>query len=214
MSTSTSINRRNLVKGAAWAAPAVLTSVTVPAYAASKKGTSTTTAGKYYHTLYSKTPATCNPTTSPQYGYIDTMATRSPAGNGNSYRDPASSNGYWVEGTSGTVTNVSITTTYTFNHAIKLDATSTYWGANIIPAGWTVTQTSSTTIKVTYTAATWNVSTSVSGSGDATGFFLNFHVTDGCYANGGVTVSSSTTMTYYDATGLKTYTKPTGPSGI
>lgn len=39
---STAITRRSLVKGAAWAAPAVLTTATVPAYAASEDYCSTT----------------------------------------------------------------------------------------------------------------------------------------------------------------------------
>lgn len=207
-------NRRTLTRGALWAAPVLLASATIPAYAASQLGTAKTTAGKYYHTVSTTTPSGCNVSTNPQYGYIDTLPYRSPAGNSNTRRDPNTSSGYWVEGTAGTVNNVTIVTTYTFNRAIQLDTSSTRWGANIIPSGWTVTQVDSSTIRVTYTATTWNVSTTVVGSGDATGFFLNFHVTAGCYPSRTVTISSTTVMTYFDANGKQTFTKNTGPTGI
>lgn len=202
------ITRRNLAKGAAWSAPAVLASATIPAYAASKGGTAKTTKGVYYHTIKSATPAFCNVSTNPQTGYIDNLPYKSPKGNSNTLRDPNSSNGYWVEGTSGTVTNVTIQTTYTFNHALQVRSTPVANGWNLVLSA------DGKTLTATYSAPVWNVSTTASGSGDATGFLWEFSVKDGCYGNGGLTVTASTVMTYQDANGLQTFTKSTGPTGI
>lgn len=207
-------NRRQIVRGAAWSVPAVLSAGVVPAYASSKKGTATTTAGQYFRTVARKAmTGTCNVTTNPTRGYIDSLPYKSPAGNSNTNRDPATSNGYWVEGTAGTVTNITIKSVITFNHPIQIEPTGSY-GNNVIPAGWTVTQTDPKTLTLTFTAATWNVSTSVVGSGDATGVFIQFKVTDACLAAGALTVTGQTTMTYTDAVGTKTMTKNTGPTSI
>lgn len=202
------INRRNIVKGAAWGAPIVLASATIPAYAASRNGTAKTTAGKYYHTLKSATPAFCNVSTNPQTGYIDNLPYRSPKGNSNALRDPNSSNGYWVEGTAGTVTQVNIKTTYTFNHPIRLTGKPVLNGWSLVLSG------DGKTLTATYSAPVWNVSTSASGSGDATGFLQEFAVTDGCFGDGVVKVTTSTVMTYRDANGLQTFTKTTTGTGI
>lgn len=124
---SSSPTRRQLMKGAVWSAPAVIAAATVPAYASSKKGTATTTAGQYFRT---------------------------------------------------------------------------------------VIQTDSKTLTMTFSAASWDVSTSVAGTGDATGVFIQFKVTDACLAAGALTVTGQTTMTYTDAVGTKTMTKNTGPTSI
>lgn len=202
------ITRRNIVKGAAWSTPAVLATAAIPAYAASKNGTAKTTAGQYFHTIKSTTPAFCNPSTNPQNGYIDNLPYTSPKGNSNKYRDPNTSNGYWVEGTAGTVTDVQIRTTYTFNHPVQVKGTPT---AN----GWSLALSADRkTLTATYTAPTWNVSTSASGTGDATGFLWEFTISDGCYGDKGVTVTTDTIMTWRDARGAQTFTKHTGPTGI
>lgn len=202
------INRRNLVKGAAWSAPAILATATVPAYAASRGGTAKNTQGYYYHTIYTKTPVGCNVSTNPQAGYIDNLPYKSPKGNGNTLRDPNSSNGFWVEGTSGTVTEVSIKTTYTFNHPIQLTGTP-------ILNGWKLALSADgRTLTATYNAPIWQVSTTAAGSGDATGFLQDFAVKDGCFGSKVVQVSTNTVMTYKDANGLQTFTKNTGPTGI
>lgn len=211
---SSHVSRRSLAKGMAWAAPVVLSAASVPAYAASKRGTATTTAGQYFRTVARKAmTGLCNVTTNPTRGYIDSLPYKSPAGNSDSNRSTTSSNGYWVEGSAGTVTNVSITSVITFNRSIQIEPTGSY-GANVIPAGWTVTQTSPTTLTLKYTAPVWQVSTSVNGTGDATGVFIQFKVTDGCVAAGGLTVTGQTTMTYTDANGTKTMTKNTGPTAF
>lgn len=208
------ITRRNLVKGAAWTAPAVMVSSVVPAYAASQNGTSPNGKAYYYHNISTITPSGCNPISNPQVGYIDNLPSKSPAGNSNTYRNPASSNGYWIEGTAGTATNINISTTYTFNYDIKLDPSSTKWGANVVMPGWTITQTDARTIVATYYADTWEVSTAAVGSGDATGFFLNFHVATTCLSTRVLKISSSTVMTFNLSTGQQTYTKSTGPTGV
>lgn len=202
------ISRRNLVKGAAWATPAIIATATVPAYAASTGGTAKNTAGKYFHTLKSSTPAFCSVSTNPQTGYIDNLPYASPKGNSNTLRDPNSSNGYWVEGTAGTVTQVNIKTTYTFNHTIRLTGKPVLNGWKLSLSG------DSKTLTATYSAPAWNVSTTVAGSGDATGFLQEFAVTDGCFGSDVVKVTTSTVMTYKDANGLQTFTKTTGPTGI
>lgn len=210
----TPVNRRKLIKGASWAAPVALASSQIPAYAASKPGTSTSTTAQYYRTVARKAiSGTCNVTTNPTRGYIDSLPYKSPAGNSNANRDPATSNGYWVEGSAGTVTNVTITTVIKFNHDIQIEPSGSY-GNNVIPTGWTVTQTDARTITMTFSAASWQVSTSTAGSGDATGVFIQFKVTDSCVPASGLSVSGSTTMSYMDATGTKTLTKTTGPTYI
>lgn len=207
-------NRRQIVRGAAWSAPAVLSAGVVPAYASSKKGTATTTAGQYFRTVTRKAmTGACNVTSNPIRGYIDSLPYKSPGGNSNTNRDPATSNGYWVEGSAGTVTNVTIKSVVTFNHPIQIEPTGSL-GANVVPAGWTVTQTDSKTLTMTFSVASWNVSTSVAGTGDATGVFIQFKVTDACLAARALTVTGQTTMTYTDAVGTKTMTKNTGPTSM
>lgn len=202
MTPSPPLNRRHLAKGMMWAAPAIVVSSTVPAYAASQL--SKTTSRQFYRTVARKSASgRCNVTTNPTRGYIDSLPYKSPAGNSNSDRVVGSSNGYWVEGSAGIVQGVSITTTITFNHAIQIEPTGSY-GSNVIPAGWILTQTNSRTITMTYTAAQWRVSTSQIGSGDATGFFIQFKVTDGCVSVGNLSVSLQTSMTYTDANGRAT----------
>lgn len=64
-------NRRQIVRGAAWSAPAVLSAGVVPAYASSKKGTATTTAGQYFrHVARKAITGTCNVTTNPTRGIL------------------------------------------------------------------------------------------------------------------------------------------------
>lgn len=202
------LTRRRLAQGAAWSVPAVIATTVVPAYAASKRGTATATKSQYWHTIKSATPAFCNVVSNPQTGYIDNLPYRSPAGNSNTNRDPNTSNGYWVEGTAGTVTNITITTVYVFNRQIRLSSGS-------VLNGWSVNLASDNkTVTATYTAPEWQVSTSVTGSGDASGFYQPFTVVEGCYPSRGVTVTTTTTMNYTDANGAQVFTKKTGPTGI
>lgn len=209
--TSAGVSRRSLAKGAAWAAPAVLATAAVPAYAASRPGTSTSTRGVYFHAFKFRTATNCT-STNPQTGFIDNLPYRSTAGLGDSNRDPSTSKGYWVEGSAGTVTNVTIRSTYTFNYAITL-VQNGIDGANVTMPGWTVTQVDSRTITAVYSAPTWNVSTAVAGSGDATGFFFNFRVNN-CITPTAITLTAATVMTYNDANGPQTFTKNTGPTQL
>ena len=187
-----SATRRHLVKGAMWSAPAVVAGSSIPAYAASQL--STTTSRQYYRTVARKAmTGRCNVITNPVRGYLDSLPCKSPAGNSNDNRVPGSSNGYWVEVIVGIVQNVSIQTTITFNRNILIENTGSY-GANIIPSGWKVTQTDARTIVMTYTAPQWQVSTSVLGSGDATGVFIQFKVTASCVASGGLSITSRSSM--------------------
>lgn len=223
--------RRRVVRNAAWAAPVVLTASAAPAAVASVPKANPTVATVnplFYRTVFTRTPASCNTSTNPQMGFVDAMACGSPAipASGDCTRNPSSSNGYWFESTTpGTVTTNSITSIYTFAQPVVLDecpvsgtantSGTVKWTSCNIYNGWTITQTSPTTIVASYTAPqTVDVSTATAGSGWATGYFFNFHMPNGCYASGVQKVSTATTWNYTTSTGAKTWTKNTGPTGI
>ena len=228
------LNRRSLVRGAVWTAPAVAVSSAAPALAASGGPiTGTNITPQNFTTVYTKRPTNCAPATNPQTGYIDTMCCNSPVldpagSNSDCAQDPATSQGYWLESPiAGTATIDAITTTYKFNYDVKLQecantvaktkytgAPSTWSSCNIYN-GWTATQVDARTIRVTYTGSGLvDTSTAAAGSGFCTGYFLNFTVTQGCYRSGVVQRQYSTTMTYTDATGQKTWTKNSTWQGI
>lgn len=210
--TSGGVSRRSLAKGTAWAAPVILATAAVPAYAASRPGTSTSAQGVYYHSIGIRYPSTCNLTSSPQTGYILNLPySKTPLG-GNSNRD-TTSRGYWVEGADGTVTDVAIRTTYTFSHDIQLTPSGPH-GANVTMPGWTITQVDARTVTAVFRAPSWQVSTSVVGSGDATGFFLNYKLSSNCLAPRTFAVTTNTVMGYTDARGRQAFTKTTGPTII
>lgn len=211
--TSSGVSRRSLAKGATWAAPAILATAAVPAYAASRPGTSTTTQGVYRHLIGIQYPSTCNLATSPQTGYINNLPYSFPSLGGDSKRDPLASRGYWVEGTAGTVTDIAIKTTYTFSHNIQLTASGPY-GANVTMPGWTITQVDAKTVTAVYRAPSWQVSTAVAGSGDATGFFLNYKLSSNCLAPKIFAITTNTIMGYMDAKGRQAFRKTTGPTVI
>lgn len=224
------MNRRTFAKGAAWTAPVIATASAGPAVAASTTPTGTVSTAVNYGTTLTKTPTSCSPSTNPQVGFVDTLRCNSPVKPTNSdcRQDPNTSNGYWLEGTSGTATVNYIETVYTFNYPVKLDecpypaagksyigATTTWTSCNIYN-GWTITQVDQYTIKAVYsTPTTVDVSTATAGSGWCTGYFFNFHVASGCYASGVVKRSYTTTLIYSDKNVTnKTWTKSVPLTGV
>lgn len=219
------ISRRHLTRGIAWAAPVMLASTTVPLYAASQL-TATGAIPQYYQSAYSRIPNSCNATSRPQGGYVDSMPIGSPVSNefgDDGKRDPSTSIGTWLESSaSGTYMLNNIVRIWTFNHDIKIvdspsgaaystTGTSTWSSPNIIPDGWAVTQINSRTLQAVFTGSgTYTTSTAVVGSGDAFGLFINFQVLSGCFAD--LRVTTSTTVQYTDANGPQTWSKQTGPS--
>ena len=229
----TDISRRNLAKGAAWAVPVIAATSAIPAYAASR--VTATVTPQFWQTRYARATPTCNPTTDPIKGYLDTLPCNSPAksstgvSNSDCKQDPNTSDGIWLEstnGAAGTAIINSVTVTYTFSAPVIFDG-KTYtsgtanssgtsrWNSNdILMAGWSITSKSSTSITLTYSGSgVINASTAVAGSGFATGYFINFRVANQCIAS--MTVTTAVTMNYTDATGAnKTWTKNTSSNVI
>ena len=229
MSTTTGVSRRHVAKGAAWAAPVILAGAPAPASAASRSATAASTTAISFQTVYMRKPTSCT-ASAPTAGYIDTMPCNSPASPSNSdcKNCKASSTGFWFESTNGgTVTDQTITVTYTFaGSTVELTSgvtpggsatsgTSTWSSGNILN-GWTATQTNATTITMTYA----NIGSVTTAKGDCvagwnTGFFINYKlVSTPCPGANAVKVTTAMTWNYTDSTGQHTSTKnvtATGP---
>ncbi len=213
--TDPTIARRTLVRGSAWAVPAVVASAAVPAYAAS--GLTATVTPQIYHTMMARSSRnpSCNPTTRPTKGYLDTLPCNSPAilSNSDCLQDPNSSQGIWLESDQpGTARIDSLEITYTFSQDVVFEGatsqagtahqeseTSKWDSPDILLPGWTIAATTARSITLRYAGSgVIDVSTAEPGSGFATGFFVNFRqvrCTSTLYAE------STRTMVYSDAAG-------------
>lgn len=188
------ISRRNLVKGAAWSAPAVLTSATIPAYAASNLTADYTKLYLYTET-FTRATTTCNTSTNPQAGYISTLGT------GN---DPAVSVGWWNEDDKGGTVNIGqMTVTYTFSQPFKVVDSprgTANWTQKTVYNGWTVTQPTPYTVTLTKTPGVVQASTAAINTGTNFGnYFLNI-IFDKCLYGTAITVKTDASGTYSDKT--------------
>lgn len=239
--TSAPLSRRTVAAGLAWTAPAVALAAAAPAFAASRP-TATNTTLQMIQKVYTKTPTllyggTCNTTSNPQVGYINTLCCSSPArdtalanrNDSDCKQDPATSIGIWVESSAaGTVSIDSARITYSFNYSVSFDNASvgkagtsftngtTVWsGGNVLQPGWSIESITSTSITLVYSGSgVVEASTAAVGTGFCTGYFIPFHVTSGCYGSGVLKVTTTRQVYWTDAGGQHLYSKTTGPSGI
>ncbi|MGV3016260.1 hypothetical protein [Rothia sp. 88186D007BW] len=227
---STTLNRRALVRGAAWAAPVVVAASNIPAMAASSPtgqlGVGTV---RSYQQIFMRQPNNCNPTTNPREGFIDTLccdAAVTPT-DSNCLRDPDTSVGWWVESdptTPGSVVIDTFTVTHTFSRPVTFTdaplegggastAGTTKWtNPTQLQPGWSIVSTTSTSITLIYKGdgTPVDMSDDVAGSGFCTGYFLNFRE-EVCSLSRN-TLTTTRQAIYTDATGSHTVNWVVGPS--
>lgn len=222
---STTINRRGLVRGAAWAAPVVVAASNVPAMAASSPENQLGVGSvRAYQQIFSRQPTGCNVTTNPKEGFINTLccgASVTPS-NSNCIQDPNSSVGWWIEadpGYSGSVIIDTFTVTHTFARPVTFNDAPTANGAastlgvtkwtnaTYLEPGWSIVSSTPTSITLEYKGdgTPVDMSDATAGSGFCTGYFLNFRENT-CTRVGQNTLTTTRSVAYTDATGLKTAT--------
>lgn len=163
-----SIPRRTLVRGAAWATPVVVATSNLPAMAASSSENQLGVGSVHaYQQIFSRRPTGCNVTTNPKEGFINTLccgASVTPSSS-NCLQDTNSSVGWWVEadpGYSGSVIIDTFTVTYTFTLPVTFNdaptanggastvGTTKWTNATYLEPGWSIVSSTSTSITLEY----------------------------------------------------------------
>lgn len=223
------ISRRSIAKGAAWATPAIMLATAAPAMAASPN---VLVSPQMYQRVHIREPEACDPITNPQKGFIDSLCGNPPyyPPVGNCGQVPGQDKGLWLESDSGQAVQAQINSaevTYTFDRDVWFPGRTTSTGnahsgysprwntADVLQSGWTVASRTSRSITLRYSGSGLvDVSTGAFGTGFATGYFINYQLTSGCYGAGLVSVTTRTSVTYTDASGTDTTAWTNGPTPI